>query len=104
MLNFFSTMKVCFLKVSTDSFIHEIEILIFDRWTTAYGEGYDYNSIMHYSARAFSKEPFGDDPMLTITPKNPAVNYTSIGRKVNLSETDIIKIKKLYKCPPYREW
>ena len=25
-------------------------------WTTAYGEDYDYESIMHYSARAFVKD------------------------------------------------
>ena len=74
------------------------------RWTTAFGEGYDYDSIMHYSSKAFSKDPFGNDPALTILPKNSAVNATSLGRKVNLSETDIIKIKKLYKCPPYSSW
>ena len=74
------------------------------RWTTAYGEPYDYDSIMHYSARAFSRNQFAVDPMLTIVPKNPAVNYAKIGRKINLSETDIIKIKKLYKCPPYNNW
>ena len=28
----------------------------FFRWTTGYGEDYDYDSIMHYSARAFVKD------------------------------------------------
>ena len=59
---------------------------------------------MHYSAVAFSRNQFSEDPMLTISPKDPNVNYTSIGRKKTLSETDIIKIKKLYKCPPYNNW
>ena len=79
-------------------------ILCFHRWTTAYGESYDYDSIMHYSDKAFSKNPFGDEPKLTIMPKSSSYNHTSLGRKVNLSETDIIKIKKLYKCPPYNNW
>jgi len=71
---------------------------MFCRWTTGFGEVYDYNSIMHYSKLAFSKS----DVDMTIIPKN--VDPDLIGKKQNLSETDIIKIKKLYKCPPYNEW
>jgi len=37
------------------------------RWTTGFGEHYDYDSIMHYSSKAFSKDPERDD-MLTIEP------------------------------------
>ena len=30
------------------------------RWTTGYGEEYDYKSIMHYSSRAFVKNKEGN--------------------------------------------
>ena len=69
-----------------------------NRWTTGYGEKYDYDSIMHYSKTAFSKSESLD----TIVPK--FTDPDAIGKKVNLSETDITKIKKLYKCPPYDQW
>ena len=68
------------------------------RWTTGYGEKYDYDSIMHYSKLAFSKSTTD----MTIVPK--FTDPDLIGKKVNLSETDIIKIKKLYKCSPYDQW
>jgi hypothetical protein len=68
------------------------------RYSSGYGEKYDYNSILHYSATAFSK---GEDA-ITLMPREgePAV----IGKKKNLSDTDIVKIKKMYKCHPYKEW
>jgi hypothetical protein len=53
---------------------------------------------MHYSKTAFSKT--GTE--LTIVPRN--TDADAIGKKVNLSATDIVKIKKLYKCPPYDQW
>jgi len=71
---------------------------VFCRWTTGYGEKYDYDSIMHYSKTAFSKSTTD----MTIVPK--FTDPDLIGKKVNLSETDIIKIKKLYKCAPYDQW
>ena len=74
------------------------------RWTTGFGEPYDYNSIMHYSSRAFSKDPY-DNKSMTIESINPdRSEITGLGRKRNLSETDVIKIKKLYKCSPYENW
>jgi hypothetical protein len=39
--------------------------LWFFRWTTGYGEKYDYDSIMHYSKTAFSKT----ETDMTIVPK-----------------------------------
>lgn len=70
------------------------------RWTTAYGEKYDYDSIMHYSANAFSKDnnPF----LLTIVPKEGKVG--ELGRRLNYSDTDIHKIQKMYKCGKYGNW
>ena len=70
------------------------------RWTTGYGEPYDYNSIMHYSATAFSRTKA--EGVYTIVPKKGGVK--DIGRKVDLSKTDVAKIKKMYKCKPYAEW
>ncbi|TRY60920.1 hypothetical protein TCAL_16325, partial [Tigriopus californicus] len=70
------------------------------RWTTAYGEKYDYDSIMHYSANAFSKHnnPF----LLTIVPKKGEVS--ELGRRLNYSDTDIHKVQKMYKCGEYADW
>lgn len=74
------------------------------RWTTAFGEEYDYNSIMHYSSKAFSKEP-DDSDMMTIEPISPdRAQISGLGRRQNLSLTDVNKIKKLYKCSPYENW
>ena len=75
------------------------------RWTTGFGEPYDYNSIMHYSSKAFSKDPYDSD-MITIepVPSNDRVEIAGLGRRRNLSDIDVIKIKKMYKCAPYQNW
>ncbi|XP_062390746.1 hatching enzyme 1.2-like [Sardina pilchardus] len=52
---------------------------------------YDYGSVMHYSRKAFSKNKKD-----TITPI-PNSNV-SIGQRRDLSEIDIVKINRLYKC------
>ncbi|KAM3621178.1 uncharacterized protein V6R79_007424 [Siganus canaliculatus] len=54
---------------------------------------YDYSSIMHYVAKTFSKN--GED---TITPQIPSVQ---IGQRIEMSESDILKINKLYNCRNY---
>uniref|UniRef100_A0A0K2TKZ8 Metalloendopeptidase n=1 Tax=Lepeophtheirus salmonis TaxID=72036 RepID=A0A0K2TKZ8_LEPSM len=74
-----------------------------NRFTSGYGEEYDYDSIMHYSARAFSKN-FRNRDILTIVPKKSGVSPEDIGRKNTYSEKDIIKVKKMYRCPPYENW
>lgn len=57
-----------------------------------YGTPYDYESIMHYSASAFSKTG-----ALTIVPKDS--NYISrIGHRERLSEGDIKRINTKYNC------
>ena len=55
------------------------------------GVGYDYNSIMHYDADAFST---GD--LNTRAALDPSI---AIGGATALSELDILKINKLYNCP-----
>jgi hypothetical protein len=53
---------------------------------------YDYSSIMHYSARAFTNG--GGD---TITPLQPLPAGGKIGQRKGLSETDIQIVRALYK-------
>ncbi|XP_055948180.1 uncharacterized protein LOC129981378 [Argiope bruennichi] len=53
--------------------------------------GYDYDSVMHYSAYEFARDP--DKP--TLVPLKPGVK---IGEKDGFSKLDILKINKLYNC------
>uniref|UniRef100_A0A182QCA5 Metalloendopeptidase n=1 Tax=Anopheles farauti TaxID=69004 RepID=A0A182QCA5_9DIPT len=57
---------------------------------TDFNVQYDYGSVMHYSATAFSKN--GEK---TIVPKDPNAN---IGQRVGMSERDISKLNHMYKC------
>ncbi|XP_034721813.1 high choriolytic enzyme 1-like [Etheostoma cragini] len=54
---------------------------------------YDYSSVMHYAAKDFSKN--GGD---TITPLTPSAQ---IGQRASMSDSDILKINKLYDCSKY---
>jgi len=55
------------------------------------GTNYDYSSIMHYGRYAFSKNRW---PTITPVP-NPSVK---IGQRRGMSETDILRINRLYNC------
>ena len=64
---------------------------------------------MHYSSRAFSKHP--EDPaMATILPRaggnseRAGISAADLGRRGNLSEVDVRKVKKMYKCAPFSDW
>ncbi|KAI4454784.1 discoidin cub egf laminin and zinc metalloprotease domain containing [Holotrichia oblita] len=57
---------------------------------TGFGVKYDYNSVMHYSAHAFS---VNSQP--TIVPKDKDVK---IGQRDGFSVGDIIKIRNMYNC------
>ncbi|EDO29086.1 predicted protein, partial [Nematostella vectensis] len=54
------------------------------------GAPYDYNSLMHYGRRSFSKN--GRD---TITPKKSGA---AIGQRDGLSRVDIWQVRKRYSC------
>ncbi|KAL3091000.1 hypothetical protein niasHT_023600 [Heterodera trifolii] len=55
------------------------------------GEPYDYGSIMHYGAYAFSS-----NGKRTIVPRRNGANR--MGQRVTFSEIDLRKINKLYQC------
>jgi len=55
------------------------------------GEPYDYTSVMHYSARAFSKN--GKNTIDRLDGSNAALSNT-----VGFSQVDINKLNKLYNC------
>uniref|UniRef100_A0A182J7J7 Metalloendopeptidase n=1 Tax=Anopheles atroparvus TaxID=41427 RepID=A0A182J7J7_ANOAO len=57
---------------------------------TDFSVRYDYGSVMHYSATAFSK-----NGQRTIVPKDP---NAPIGQRVGMSERDISKLNHMYKC------
>uniref|UniRef100_A0A0N5AQI8 Metalloendopeptidase n=1 Tax=Syphacia muris TaxID=451379 RepID=A0A0N5AQI8_9BILA len=58
-----------------------------------YGQPYDYYSIMHYDSLAFSKNGFE-----TLVAKRPEMTPI-IGSAIDFSNTDLIKINKMYSCP-----
>ena len=63
---------------------------------TDLGAPYDYCSIMHYSARAFSKN--GKDTITTIKPTNGCVIGETPYEKDTLSEIDMRKLNTYYQC------
>ena len=58
---------------------------------------------MHYSSRAFVRD-YSDNNMRSIVPKDKSIDPDTLGFKPNLSETDKIKIRKMYKCAPYNDY
>ncbi|KAH8337560.1 hypothetical protein KR074_004625 [Drosophila pseudoananassae] len=61
---------------------------------TSFGETYDYDSVMHYIPTAFSK-----NGLPTITPLKEAGQR--MGQRLGMSEIDVRKLNKMYKCPGY---
>ncbi|CAH1408287.1 unnamed protein product [Nezara viridula] len=58
--------------------------------TDSMGISYDYKSVMHYSANAFSS-----NGQPTIVPKQPGIE---LGQRDNASKQDIQKIRRMYRC------
>jgi Astacin (Peptidase family M12A) len=61
----------------------------------AFGQPYDFDSIMHYPANAFAK----DAAKPTIKPKEK-YRDKAIGQQRGLSSIDVKKINLMYNCPP----
>ncbi|XP_017067080.2 seminal metalloprotease 1 [Drosophila eugracilis] len=59
-----------------------------------FGEGYDYESVMHYVPKAFSK-----NGQPTIIPLRDGAE--NMGQRLYMSEKDIRKLNKMYNCPGY---
>ncbi|XP_050498461.1 zinc metalloproteinase nas-14-like isoform X1 [Diabrotica virgifera virgifera] len=58
-----------------------------------FGQMYDYESIMHYHSKAFTK-----NDNITIIPKDTSFNK-KMGQRIGLSKIDITKINLMYHCP-----
>ncbi|KAM4557407.1 meprin A subunit beta-like [Fundulus diaphanus] len=63
-----------------------------DTVSSSLGVPYDYNSMMHYSKNAFRN---GSEP--TIITKIPAFSEV-IGQRMEFSDSDLLKLNRLYKC------
>ncbi|RZF42637.1 hypothetical protein LSTR_LSTR001432 [Laodelphax striatellus] len=61
---------------------------------TDFNVGYDYDSVMHYSSHAFSK-----NGKKTITPLDEGAN---IGQRSGMSDKDQMKLNIMYKCDSSR--
>jgi hypothetical protein len=58
---------------------------------TDFGNEYDYESLMHYSGKAFSKN--GQDTMIATNPTQ------KLGQRNGFTETDLAKLNKMYSSP-----
>ncbi|CAL8269224.1 unnamed protein product [Arctogadus glacialis] len=63
-----------------------------DKRSSSLGVPYDYGSVMHYSKRAFS---IASEP--TIVTKIPEF-MDVIGQRMGLSDSDLLKLNRLYNC------
>lgn len=63
------------------------------------GVGYDYNSVMHYGSRAFSKD--GRSTTITIKGNNPG--NVRLGQRYRLSKLDKKQAQLLYSCGEYKK-
>ncbi|KAL5274454.1 hypothetical protein ACFFRR_000908 [Megaselia abdita] len=86
-----STNRDDFVKINWENILEGKESN-FNKYNTTYitsfGVDYDYGSIMHYSGKAFSKN---GDPTI-----EPLMNGVSLGQRKELSESDTLKLNKMY--------
>jgi hypothetical protein len=59
------------------------------------GVGYDYESVMHYGAKAFSKD--GRSPTISIK-QGKNTNNVKLGQRYRLSDKDKKQARLLYNC------
>lgn len=85
-----------YVKINYDNIISGKEhnfIMYTNSYSTAFDQPYDYESILHYGAYAFTK-----NGLKTIEPKIAGV---TIGQRSYLSELDIKKVNIMYNCVAY---
>lgn len=75
------------IKNGVESNFHKLSTF----YVTTFDVPYDYNSVMHYNGRAFTKN---GEPTIIPLRETEAV----IGQRKQMSELDIEKINKMYKC------
>lgn len=63
--------------------------------TDTYGVPYDGHSLMHYRYGSFSKN---GEP--TLISKMPEVPSSQLGQSTSLTNQDILKLKRMYRCDP----
>lgn len=69
---------------------HESNFKKYDKTeVTDYGTSYDYESIMHYSAKSFSKN--GNDTIVALQK-----NITSLGQRNGFTQKDLLKLNRMY--------
>lgn len=86
-----STNRDDYVKINWEN-ISEGKEYNFNKYNTTYITSfdvqYDYGSIMHYSGKAFSKN---GEPTI-----EPLINGTILGQRKQLSESDVLKLNKMY--------
>uniref|UniRef100_A0A670IPQ0 Metalloendopeptidase n=1 Tax=Podarcis muralis TaxID=64176 RepID=A0A670IPQ0_PODMU len=80
-----------YISISWDEILTGFEINFMKSWNTNMLVDYDYASVMHYGRNAFS---MSGSP--TITPLSSSL--TLLGQRWNLSNSDVARVNKLYKC------
>lgn len=82
---------------------------------TNFGQQYDYDSIMHYHVFAFTKngqptilakvsgklftiKSFNLRIVITFFPFQDKAHKFTVGQRIKLSELDIVKLNRMYKC------
>ncbi|XP_053257938.1 astacin-like metalloendopeptidase [Podarcis raffonei] len=80
-----------YISISWDEILTGFEINFMKSWNTNMLVDYDYSSVMHYGRNAFS---MSGSP--TITPLSSSLTF--LGQRWNLSDSDVARVNKLYKC------
>ncbi|CAI5783338.1 astacin-like metalloendopeptidase [Podarcis lilfordi] len=80
-----------YISISWDEILTGFEINFMKSWNTNMLVDYDYSSVMHYGRNAFSMSGSA-----TITPLSSSLTF--LGQRWNLSNSDVARVNKLYKC------
>ncbi|XP_060132387.1 astacin-like metalloendopeptidase isoform X1 [Zootoca vivipara] len=80
-----------YISISWDEILTGFEINFMKSWNTNMLVDYDYSSVMHYGRNAFS---MSGSP--TIIPLSSSLTF--LGQRWNLSNSDVARVNKLYKC------
>ena len=84
-----------FVRINTQNIIPGFEhnfLRYESNFVSMFSTHYDYDSIMHYGRRAFSRN--GRDTVTTINPSFA----NRIGQRSRLSAGDIARIRNMYNC------